>query len=62
MAKPHTDETSAPSADLLTHLAQAFGWTEAQAIAALGTYMMSSDAGKALSQELALRDRPERAA
>jgi hypothetical protein len=61
MAKSQqTDRTLAP--DLLAQLELVFGWTERQALDALGTYMMSTEAGRALSGELASRQRTERAA
>jgi hypothetical protein len=61
MAKSQqTDRTLAP--DLLAQLELVFGWTERQALDALGTYMMSTDAGRALSGEWASRDQGERAA
>ena len=61
MAKPQqTDRTLSP--DLLAHLELVFGWTECQALDALGTYMMGTEAGRALSRELGASERTERAA
>jgi len=63
MAKPQkTDGTSEPASGLLAQLEQTFGWSEAQAIEALGAYMMSTEAGRALRLELASCNRTERAA
>ena len=63
MAKPQqTDRTSAPAPDLLAHLEQAFGWSEGQAIDALGAYMMSTEAGRALRWELTSCNRNQHAA
>jgi hypothetical protein len=63
MEKPRkSDATSIPAPSLLTQLEQTFGWSEASAIDALGTYMMSSEAGRALRRELAACNRTERAA
>jgi hypothetical protein len=41
-----------PAPDFLTHLERAFGWSEEQAIDALGAYRLSSKAGRALRREL----------
>ena len=63
MENPHETErlsTSAPN--FLAHLEQAFGWSEREAIDALGAYMMSTEAGRALFRELASRNRSQRAA
>jgi hypothetical protein len=38
--------------DFLTHLRQAFGWSEEQAIDALGSYITSTEAGRALRRAL----------
>jgi len=38
--------------DFLTHLERVFGWSEQQAIDALGAYILSSKAGRALRREL----------
>ena len=63
MAKPQkTNGTSTPVPDLLAQLEQTFGWGEAQAVDALGAYMMSTEAGRALRRELASGNRTERAA
>ena len=63
MANPQqTDKTSEPAPDLLAQLQQTFGWSEGQAMDALGAYMMSSEAGRALRRELASCNRTERAA
>jgi hypothetical protein len=45
-----------PAPDLLTHLGQVFGWSEEQAIDALGVYIMSTEAGRALRRELDLAE------
>lgn len=63
MAKSQkTDGTCEPVPDLLAQLEQTFGWSEAQAIDALGAYMMSTEAGRALRRELESCNRTERAA
>ena len=49
---PHPDGKDALTPDFLTHLEQAFGWSEEQALAALGGFVMSSEAGRALDREL----------
>lgn len=57
MAKsPQTDAARAPVPDLLAHLECAFGWSEPQALDALGEYMMSTEAGHALRHELCARE------
>ncbi|HEX3852007.1 MAG TPA: hypothetical protein VHW01_13640 [Polyangiaceae bacterium] len=43
-------EETAP--DFLTHLRSVFGWSEEQAIEALGAYVTSDEAGKAMLREL----------
>jgi hypothetical protein len=61
MAK--SQQTGRPLApDLLAQLELVFGWTERQALDALGTYMMGTEAGRALSHELGSSERTERAA
>jgi hypothetical protein len=61
MAK--SQQTGRPLApDLLAQLELVFGWTERQALDALGTYMMGTEAGRALSRELGASERTERAA
>jgi len=40
-----------PAPDFLTHLQQAFGWNEAQALAALAGYISMRTAGRARSAE-----------
>lgn len=63
MAKSeHADRANGPAPDLLVHLGQAFGWSEAQATEALGAYLMSTEAGQAVSRELAACNRNQRAA
>lgn len=63
MAKPQkTDETSEPAPDLLAQLERTFGWSEAQAMDALGAYLMGTEAGRSLRRELASCNRTERAA
>jgi len=53
MAKPRISSIiHEPAPDFLTHLEQTFGWSEAQAIDALGAYILSSKAGRALRREL----------
>ncbi len=53
MAKPQICSAILdPAPDFLTHLQRAFGWSEEQAIEALGAYMLSSKAGRALRREL----------
>lgn len=52
MAKPQISSViQDPAPDFLTHLEQAFGWSEAQAIDALGAFILSSKAGRALRRE-----------
>lgn len=58
----HPDRTGTTAPDLLAHLEQAFGWTEGQAIEALGAYMMSTEAGRALCHDLLPGNRGQRAA
>jgi len=55
-------ENGATAPDLLAHLEQAFGWSEGQAIDALGAYMMSTEAGQALRRELPACNQSRRAA
>jgi hypothetical protein len=63
MEKPQkTDGISEPAPDLLEQLQQTFGWSEVQAMDALGAYMMGTEAGRALRRELASCNRSERAA
>lgn len=53
MAKPQICSVIPdPAPDFLTHLQRAFGWNEAQAIDALGAYILSCKAGRALRREL----------
>lgn len=55
MDKPQiSDGSTDPAPDFLTHLGQAFGWSEEQAIEALGAYILSTEAGRALRRELDL--------
>ena len=50
---PHlTNDTDVPAPNLLSHLQQALGSTELQALEALGQYLMSTRAGRALREEL----------
>ena len=52
MAKPQTsDAIQEPAPNFLAHLQQTFGWSEAQAIDALGAHILSSKAGRALRRE-----------
>lgn len=62
MAKSQPDRTDGPAPDLLAHLEQALGWTECQALDALGAYLLSTDAGRRLRSELDSRNRSPRAA
>jgi hypothetical protein len=63
MAKSQrTNGASEPASDLLAQLQQSFGWSDAQAIDALGAYMMGTEAGRALRGELASCNRTECAA
>jgi|GEM_PF-2625608 len=53
MAKPQiSPATQDPAPNFLAHLQQTFGWSEAQAIDALGAYILSSKAGRALRRQL----------
>lgn len=53
MAKPQpTDVPDAPAFELLAHLEQAFGWSEARALDALGQYLLGTAAGERLRREL----------
>jgi hypothetical protein len=62
-AKPQqTEAIDGPAPDLLLHLELAFGWCEQQACEALGAYLMSTTAGRALRRELDARNQPPRAA
>lgn len=40
-----------PAPDFLGHLQQVFGWNEAQAIEALGSYILSTRSGRSLRPE-----------
>jgi len=54
MAAPPTQpEIDEVAPDFLSHLARAFACTEAQAMDALGAYIMSTEAGLALRRGLA---------
>jgi hypothetical protein len=53
----HTDRISEPAPDFLAHLERELGWSEAQAIEALGAYVMSTEAGRALRRELGSKSR-----
>lgn len=59
---PQPDASDAPPPSLLAHLEQAFGWSTARAVDALGAYLMSTAAGSALSNALASSNRDQRAA
>jgi hypothetical protein len=59
-SQPDTIEGSAPN--LLAHLGQARGWSEGQALDALGVYLLSTEAGRRLQRELESRNRARRAA
>ncbi|HEX2672212.1 MAG TPA: hypothetical protein VHM25_15135 [Polyangiaceae bacterium] len=53
MAKPQIrNAIQDPAPDFLKHLEQTFGWSEAQALDALGAYILSSKAGRALRRQL----------
>lgn len=53
MANPHIEPAIADVApDFLTHLRWTFGWSEEQALDALGAYMLSTEAGRALRRAL----------
>jgi len=53
MDKPQIEPASVELApDFLTHLSWTFGWSEAQAIDALGAYITSTEAGRALRRAL----------
>ena len=53
MAKPQfCAATQDPAPDFLTHLERVFGWSEEQAIDALGAHMFSGKAERALRREL----------
>jgi hypothetical protein len=63
MAKSQqADTTGAPAPDFLAHLEEAFGWSEQQACDALGAYLMSTEAGRALRHDLEACNRSSRAA
>lgn len=62
MEEPRKTDGASPAPNLLAQLEQTFGWSEAHAIDALGAYMMSSEAGRALRRELAACNRTEQAA
>lgn len=51
-----------PQPDFLVQLEQSFGWSERQALEALGEYLMSTEAGQALRRELEPRNQTSRAA
>lgn len=51
-----SNEITDPAPDFLTHLRQAFGWSEEQASEALGAYILSTEAGQALCRELELAE------
>lgn len=53
MAKPQIcNAIQDPAPDFLKHLEQTFGWSEEQAIDALGAYILASKAGRALRRQL----------
>jgi hypothetical protein len=61
--KPQQSATiNVPAPDLLAHLELTFGWCEQQACEALGAYLMSTTAGRALRRELDACNQPSRAA
>jgi hypothetical protein len=63
MAKSQqTDRTTEPAPDLLAQLEQTFGWSEQQAIAALGAFMLNTEGGRALRHQLASATLTPRAA
>ena len=57
-----TATTDEPAPDLLVHLELTFRWSEKQACEALGTYLMNTNAGRALRRELDALNQPTRAA
>jgi hypothetical protein len=57
-----TDTTGSPPPSFLGHLEQAFGWSEQQACDALGAYLMSTKAGRALRCDLEALNQSLRAA
>ena len=62
MPKSQPDRADLATPDLLAHLEQSFGWTEAGALDALGAYMLSTKAGQRLRRELDACNRAARAA
>lgn len=54
--------TTGTDGDLLTCLQQGRGWSEAEALEALGAYLMSTEAGQRLRRELPACNRARRAA
>jgi hypothetical protein len=53
MATPQDKQENRDIApDFLTHLRWTFGWSEEQAIDALGSYISSTEAGRALRRAL----------
>jgi hypothetical protein len=57
-----TGTTGDPAPNFLAHLEQAFGWSPPQACDALGAYLMSTKAGRALRHDLEACNRSSRAA
>jgi hypothetical protein len=53
MAKSQqTEKKPEPVPNLLAQLEQTFGWSEPQAIAALGAFMLNTEGGRALRHQL----------
>jgi hypothetical protein len=48
----HPDAARGLAPDLVAHLEQAFGWSQGQALDALGAYLLNTEAGRALCHEL----------
>jgi hypothetical protein len=57
-----TEDDGGTTPSFLAHLEQVFGWSEEQAVDALGAYMLSTEAGRALCDQLAPGNLKRRAA
>lgn len=62
MQKSQQTQRNPPAPSFLAHLEEAYGWGQARALDALGTYLMSTAAGARLQDQLASRDHAPRAA
>lgn len=62
MVKSQPNRADGPAPDLLAHLEQALGWSEKQALDALGAYLLSTEAGRRLRSEPDSCNRTPRAA